>query len=371
MRICITGDILFHKPIIDMCKTEDGYDFTSCLSNVIPYFEGCDLVIANPETPFAGEELGYTSERYCFNTPTKALQDLKSVGIGMVTLANNHAMDRDYAGLLATVKNCEDVGMEYIGVSAGERNAVKIKDLGGKRIAFVNATYGTNAFSHHNFLPDDKKLSAIAMTQPEEDLAGAMHLLEPNERISQEVEELYGNGNPQAEPFLNELGKDIKYAKEHSDFTIMLLHSGGQYNAETEAYTRLLCEKIKKMGADMIVTNHPHIILPSELDQNGIFTAYCLGNLQAAFPHDPKVSLVNREYSALLYLTFDGEAAYPEISFSIMRCVISDNRPPMVYNAYDYYRITGDVQTRDDMIAFANRFMPNREYCSAEKEYKI
>ncbi len=371
MRICITGDVLYQNPISDLCKKEEGYDYIQCLKPALAYMQNSDYLIVNPETSFAGEELGYTAERYSFNTPEAALAQLKEIGVGLVTLANNHIMDRDYAGLLATIKNCEKAGIDYIGISNKERKGVVIKELGDLKIGFVNATYGTNAFAHHNLLPKDKKLSAVAMTQPEEDLEGAVHLLESNEAIAKETEALYKCGDGASAPFLKALKTDIEYAKQNSDFVIMLLHSGGQYNAEAEAYTKMLCERIKKMGADIIVTNHPHIILPCEFDENGIFTAYCLGNLQSAFPHDANVSRVNREYSALLYLDFNCDKKYPDIAFSIMRCIASKDKPPMVYNAYDYFKLMGDKQTEKEMIAFANRFMPNMNYISAQKEYKI
>ncbi len=371
MRIAITGDVLYNNPTRELCTTGEGYDFKQMFEPALAALNNCDYLIINPETCFSGEKFGYTNARYCFNTPIKALYDLKSIGTDLVTLANNHCMDRAYEGLLATVSNCEQAGLDYIGISAGERNAVKIKDFGSKKIGFVNATYGTNAFAHHNFLPKDKKLTAVAMIQPEEDLEGAMHLLESNESIELEKNKLYEDGNSFARPFIDAVKEDVEFAKENSDFVIMLLHSGGQYNAETDPYTIFICEEIKKMGADMIVTNHPHIILPSEFDNKGIFTAYCLGNLIYPFPHDPSESVVNSEYSALLYITFDETDAYPQLSFSIMRHICEAGKPVRVYNAYDYYIMTGDMKTHDNIIFFANRFMPGMDYKTAEAEYKI
>ncbi len=371
MRIAITGDIVYNSPITELCEKGNGHDFLQIFQPAISHIQNCDYLIVNPESCFSGESFGYTSARYSFNTPVKALEDLKSMGVGLVTLANNHCMDRGYEGILATAENCEKVGMDYIGISAGERNAVKIKDFGNKKIAFVNATYGTNAFAHGNFLPEDKKLTAVAMIQPEEDLEGAMHLLESNAAIEAEKNALYKNGNSHAAPHLEAVKKDIEFAKANSDFVIMLLHSGGQYNPEPDAYTLFVCGEIKKMGADMIVTNHPHIILHSEFDENGIFTAYCLGNLLYARPYDRAVSTVNHEYSALLYIDFDEGVKYPKLSFSVMRHISVEGKVPKVYNAYDYYKITGDTQTHDNLIAFANRFMPGMGYSQPRAEYEI
>ncbi len=374
MRIAFTGDILFQNPINDLCKTSEGYDYKECLESVEKYFKACDYVVANPETPFATERLGFTSERYSFNTPSEALRDLKKVGVNLVTLANNHAMDRAYEGLLETVKEVKKSGLEFIGVSDGDRNSIKIKDFGFIKIAFVNATYGTNAFSHHNYLPKDKHLSAISLIQPEEELEGATHLLESNEKIEKEVFALYGDkkeGNVCAKPYLDALSKDIKYAKNNADYVVMLLHSGGQYNEEADAYTKLVCKKIKTMGADIIIANHPHIILSSEIDGDGFFTAYCLGNLMSAFKHNEERSKINWEYSILFYLDFVEGESKPKLSFSIMRHISSESAKPKVYNAYDYYLLTGDKQTEKNIIAFANRFIKNKNYDKAQREYQI
>ncbi len=373
VKIAFTGDILYQMPMNELCAKGDSYDYRQILMNGFSSLLDCDYLVANTETPFAGEGFGYTNERYQFNTPTKALKNLKHSGVDLLTMANNHCMDRDYEGLVATCENIERIGMDYIGISKGERNSVFIKNFSKLKIAFVNATYGTNAFHHHNLLPKEKLLSAVSMIQPEEDLEGATHLLESNPDIEKEVKALYENGNPFAEPMLKALENDIKLARKNSDYIIMLLHCGGQYNLETEAYTKLVCEKIKAMGADMVIVNHPHIILPSAFDKNGVFTAYCLGNLQQTNAHNFESCPINSEYSALLYLEFDENRSQPQISFSIMRNVVEEDgvKPPKVYNAYDYFKLTGDAQTEKDIIFYANRFMPNMNYTEAKPEYII
>lgn len=356
-RVAVTGDILYEQPINSLCKTESGYDFRRMLLPSFPRLLNADFLITSPETPFAGKEFGYTNERYCFNTPVEALEDLKKNGFDLVTLANNHCMDRKIEGIYATASNCERVGINYIGISKGKRNAIHILNIGDRKAAFVNATYGTNAFAHRNFLKDKEIMQAVATTQPEETLLGSVHLLETNEEIAENVERLYNPECEEVKPFLNAIAEDIQTAKEQADYVIMLLHSGGQYNNETDPYTVMLCEKIKAMGADMIITNHPHIILPSKTDDDGFFTAYSLGNLLSTGITELD-SPINQNYSAVLNLDFENGVDKPKLSFGIYKASfnIEGKTPPVVENAYDLYIRTKDEKIKSEALFMANRF---------------
>ncbi len=56
-------------------------------------FTEADYVIANFETPMAGEEAVYTDSYYVFNSPDSYADALKAAGIDFVSTANNHVFD--------------------------------------------------------------------------------------------------------------------------------------------------------------------------------------------------------------------------------------------------------------------------------------
>ncbi len=372
-RIAVIGDILYQIPMNDLCKTEDGYDFRQTIIHTFPDILNCDFLTGNPETPYAGEALEYTKERWAFNSPDEALGALAKNGVDLLTFANNHCLDRGVEGLYATCENCERAGVNYIGISKAKRNAVYIKDFGGRKIAFVNATYGTNAFCNHVFLEGDDKFEKVALTQPQETLEGSVNLLSSLDTIAKNTGKLYAPDSELAEPYLKYIKRDIEYAKANSDYVIMLLHSGGQYNMAPDAYTTLLCDRIRAYGADMIIANHPHIILPSLLDGD-FFCAYSIGNFQTAvYRSDVMPKGVMPEYSAAVYLDFEDGEQEPHISFSIMNVVFDKDgkSAPRTHNSFELYKKAPSEELKAEILHFANLFMPGNDYKEIERNYKI
>lgn len=135
-------------------------------------FRDADLAVGNLETPVAGEALRYTFERYSFNTPDGYVASLKKAGFDLPCLANNHVMDRGEEGIRNTLACCRRLGVDTVGAyaTASERDTVCIRSVDGIRVAFLNYTYGTNAFAHHRYL-DHKYM--VNLFQPEENNSGA------------------------------------------------------------------------------------------------------------------------------------------------------------------------------------------------------
>ena len=127
-KITFTGDIMCYPRITDVAKG----DYTPIFS-LAENLSNCDYLVGNLETPIAGEDLEYTHERYCFNTPIGFLEAIKSAGFNLLSLANNHCMDRGEEGIIRTLENCRKYGFDTIGVykTEEERNSVFIKEING------------------------------------------------------------------------------------------------------------------------------------------------------------------------------------------------------------------------------------------------
>ena len=115
-KITFTGDFLCY-PIM---TKKYGPDY-HVLFERAKKLENCDYLIANLESPIAGEEMRYTFERYCFNTPEGFIRAMKKMGVDMLTLANNHCMDRDEEGLIKTLENCKKEGFETMGLYSSKK----------------------------------------------------------------------------------------------------------------------------------------------------------------------------------------------------------------------------------------------------------
>ena len=232
--------------------------------------------MGNLETPLAGPVAGYSSIQYSFNTPDSFAEALRNAGIKIVSTANNHALDRDLAGLERTLDILDQYGIFHTGTARtpDERNKLLIRDINGIKVGFLACTYGTNAFVNQRFLKE-KEAHAVNLIQPQETLPGSVHLLNSFETIASDMARRSGEETP----FLQQLQKDADaLRKAGSDYIVLLLHCGGQYNPEPDPYTLDLVRKITRtMDVDLIVGNHPHVIQHAEM-LNGVPVFYCLGN---------------------------------------------------------------------------------------------
>ena len=329
--IGFTGDIMCSPGYAEMCTVNGRRDFSHMFSEISGILNECDFLVSNLETPIAGEEMGFTNERYCYNSPTEFAEEIKRSGFGLVCLANNHCMDRGEEGILRTLDNLDRTGLPYTGLSRPGEKRWYVAEINGIRVSFVNYTYGTNAFSHHRFLSDDLS-GTVNLFQPQETLPGSIHLLESMETIEQLTDRFYDHPNDEYDryikPHLDMLRNDIADAKADSDLTIVVMHSGGQYNKLPDPYTLMLSEKIREYGADCIVGHHPHILQRYEV-RNGVPCAYSIGNLLCipSLSQDP----VGAAYSALFRLTLekDGDGTrISEAGFSLIRTIEPENAAP-------------------------------------------
>lgn len=111
---------------------------------------------------------------------------LKKAGLNLLCLANNHIMDRGEQGILNTLENCRELGVDTVGAfkTANERNKIYVKNIGGIKVAFLNYTYGTNAFARHRY---SEHKYMVNLFQPEESKEGSVANNPPllkNERIN-------------------------------------------------------------------------------------------------------------------------------------------------------------------------------------------
>lgn len=228
----------------------DEYDFSYVYEDIKGYTTSADITVGSLETTFAGKERGY-SNYPTFNTPDSLAKALKDIGLDVVSLAGNHALDYGYTGLCRTIDVFDNVGISHLGTykTEEEQKQVLVKDVKGVKIAFINYTYGTNGIA----LPSGKEYCVNIIDK-------------------------------------DAIKKQILEAKNQNvDMIVACMHWGTEYKTSSNDEQEELAEFLFKNGVDVILGNHPHVLENMEkktitLDdgtQKDVFVVYALGNFTA------------------------------------------------------------------------------------------
>lgn len=248
-KISITaiGDILIHDAIYKDAKTSKGYDFTPMFEQVKPYLNDTTITVANQETMIGGEKLGLSSYP-TFNSPYEVGDALKDAGVDVVTLANNHTLDKGEEGINRAINHWEEIGMTYTGAFNSKEDSETIRVVQtdeGIDVSFLSYTYGTNGLS----VPDGKE-----------------YLVNKIDKQTMKA--------------------DIKKAKEVSDAVIVSIHFGNQYERLPSQEQKELVQFAADLGVQAVIGHHPHVLQPAAWvtgeDGNRMFVIYSLGNFLAA-----------------------------------------------------------------------------------------
>ena len=146
------GDVFCSKSQYDDAfnKDSNSYDFSYLFENVKYYTQTSDLVIGNLETTFAGGDNGFSN----YNSPDELAYNLKSIGVNVLTTANDHSFVSGYNGLMRTIDVLNKADISHVGTykSQEERDGVLFKYVKGVKIAILNYTYDDGSLN----VPNDK-----------------------------------------------------------------------------------------------------------------------------------------------------------------------------------------------------------------------
>ncbi len=221
------------------------YNFKPIYSEVASLIENADISFINQETLMCGE--GYANSGYpMFNGPQELGYDLSELGFDVVSIANNHMLDKGSAGLEKTIAFWKTLPVTLIGGYDNESdyNNIRVHETQGIKIAFLSYTYGTNGLS-------------------------------PSPKYDVHI------------PYLNEvnISEQVNMAKSKADLVFVSVHWGqeGQFKPNTEQKT--YAKKFADAGVDVIIGHHPHVIQPVEWitgsGGNKTLCVYSLGNFMA------------------------------------------------------------------------------------------
>ncbi|WP_106494821.1 CapA family protein [Lentibacillus sp. Marseille-P4043] len=237
------GDILIHDRVYNDAVVGDGYDFLPMLDKVRPFLNDTTITVANQETMIGGEEIGLSSYP-AFNSPIEVGDALKEVGVDVVSIANNHTLDRGEEAIQQAIRNWETIDMMYTGAYKDKKDSKDIRVYQtdeGISVAFLAYTYGTNGIP----VPNGKDY--------------LVNLIDKEEMASA-----------------------INKAKKQADVTVLSLHFGNEYERLPNDKQKDLAQFAADNGVDIVIGHHPHVLQPLKWVEgkkgNKTLVAYSLGN---------------------------------------------------------------------------------------------
>jgi poly-gamma-glutamate synthesis protein (capsule biosynthesis protein) len=243
ITLSAVGDILIHDRVYRDAEVKDGYDFMPMLEKVKPFLNDATITFANQESMMGGEKIGLSSYP-SFNSPIEIGYALKDVGVNIVSMANNHTLDRGEDAIQQAIKNWETIGMMYTGAYKDQEDEKDIRVYQtdeGISVAFLAYAYGTNGIT----VPDGKDYLVNLIDK--EKMAGA-----------------------------------IKRAKEQADVTVLSLHFGKEYERMPNDEQKDLAQFASDQGVEVVLGHHPHVLQPIEWVEgengNKTLVIYSLGN---------------------------------------------------------------------------------------------
>ena len=246
ITISVVGDIMCHTPQFEYARvSKDSFDFNPVFRYVAEYLSTSDFTFGNFETVTAGKEEKYSGYPM-FNSPSYLLDALKNAGFDLLTTSNNHSLDRGEGGVRKTIIELKNRSINYNGtyMSHADRDSIRIFDIKGISIAFLAYSYGTNG----NPIPKGKSY--------------LINLID-----------------------FDLIRVDIQKAKSlKPDLILVHYHFGEEYKREPNSFQKMVVDSTIKMGADIIIGGHPHVLQPFQFIKSdhsvfdSVFVAYSLGN---------------------------------------------------------------------------------------------
>lgn len=199
-----------------------------------------DIFMVNQEFPFSSRGEQAPDKQYTFRLPPEKVSIFQEMGIDIVTLANNHALDFGTDALLDTCAVLDSAGIRRVGAgSLEEAQAWETIEVKGKRIAFLGVT----------------RVIPVAEWAATAYNPGMFSTYDPSRALEQ-----------------------IQAAKEENDYVVVYVHWGIEREEYPEEYEKTMGRQYIDAGADLVIGSHPHVLQGIEYYKEKPIV-YSLGNL--------------------------------------------------------------------------------------------
>ena len=324
VTLLAAGDNLIHNTIIKWARTVDAYDFSPAYESIKGLVQSADMAFINQETPMAGDSIAFSGFPR-FNSPSNVAYAVRAAGFDIVNFANNHVLDKNEAGLLATLELLNRLELTVIGAnrSEEERSRIRITEAGGVRFAWLSYTYGTNGIPvKHRWMVN---------------------------LIDREVIEA-----------------DVLAAKSQADAVIVSMHWGNEYKTRPSAQQKDLAKFLADLGVTLVIGHHPHVLEPVEWISGAsggeTLVAYSLGNLISS------QSRADTMLGGLLRVDFEITGGNVSISKAdVVPVVTHFERGYRNFRIYPLWEYTPELAARHSLNSSGQRITSEYFSCLAEE----
>lgn len=334
-RVVFTGDV-----ICTFWDYKNNSAFDRWFLDIEKSLDEPDWVIANLETPVAGEKLEYTHHKYSFNTPSSIVNAMKNAGFNLVATANNHCLDRGIKGLVNTVKTMDRIGIRHTGTFLHDADKkYDVINIGEKKVGVLSVTYGTNAQENHCYLPETKRymVNLLQMQELSEPLSRLLWNTKFRFRYGIRKDNLWKDAHNRFEndcKHRRDLEKIITRMKKECQYSVVLMHAGGQFESTPADRTRKWMQWFDDQDVDLVIGNHEHLVSSVYIGRK-MLGFYSLGDLTGTIGVTQEPYGVFAEASIMVRLGFENGIS---LTFSVYTKKRTENGDYVPVSLYDEYQ---------------------------------
>lgn len=258
--VLTTGDTVMNRP-------------SRCDARLHKLIASAEVAFANLEVPLTTR--GAPAEKAATHRadPQQA-QQLKDLGLSVVTLANNHALDYGWDGLQDTLQSLSAAGIAHVG--AGDTvTAALTPHLHSSEFGTV-ALIGLCSALPPGFAATDDR-PGVAPLRVLQQVA-----IDPALAAEQPGMAPFVHTTAYA-PDLSAAAHTIRQVSQQADLVIVAIHWGVPHGFAAPSYgplaeyQRPVAQALIDAGAHLVLGHHPHVVQPIERMGHGL-VAYSIGN---------------------------------------------------------------------------------------------
>lgn len=238
ITLVFSGDTLLDRGVKNLLYNQ-GRDGVLSLEDAAPFINA-DIAMIDLEFPISSRGTPMPNKEYTFRGDPAHISFFTEMGIDIVTLANNHAIDYGYDAFLDTLDILDENGIRYVGGGRDLDDAMncEVFEVKGKTIGILSAS-----------------------------------------RVLPVVDWYAGKNKPGIFPTYDPtaLNECIVKAKQECDYVIVYAHWGVEKQHSPEPYQVNMAHGYIDNGADAVIACHPHVLQGFEY-YKGKPIAYSLGN---------------------------------------------------------------------------------------------
>ncbi len=303
ISLVLVGDIMLSRNVGAKMKKYGDYHYP--FLKVQELISGADISFGNLESPIAPGTPVPTGS-FVFRADPESVEGLDWAGFDVLSLANNHILNKGTDGLTKTFGYLSAQGIDYCGAMKDSKDPLAqmvVKEIKGRKIAFLCYAYGPDYY-------------AVGPENP------GMALMDSEQ-----------------------LKADLTAAQEQTDFVIVSMHDGAEYQNKSSKHQQDFARLAIDSGADLVVGHHPHVVQEVE-KYKGKYIFYSLGN----FVFDQMWSEETREGVAVKIILSKNEVK----DIEYLPVIIEDYSQPRPADEKEKERIVGRMDLKDGKMEKVN-----------------